>query len=284
MHAVTKTVNESAARRRPAEVVAGDGVRLFVRDWGEGRPVLFLHAWALSSGMWGEQAAALEAQGRRCIAFDRRGHGRSAAAQDAYGLDRLADDVADTIAALGLADLDIVAHSMGAAEALRYIARHGGDRVRRLVLLAPATPCLTARPDNPLGAPAEYFEALRGEMAADFAGWIDRNTEPFVTPATPPDVRAKLRAMMLATPVPVALACNRTLAAADVRPDLARLTAPTLVLHGDRDASAPLDITGRPTAAGIAGARLQVIEGAPHGLFVTHAEAVNAALTRFLGR
>ena len=271
-----------AARRGPAAGVrTDDATKLFVRAWGEGPPVLFVHSWALSSEMWDRQFAALGEQGLRCIAFDRRGHGRSDVPSSGYDMDTLADDLAAVIAAQCLRDITLVGHSMGGNEVVRYLGRHGTARVRRVVLLAPTTPFVLQTADNPYGAPPAFFEATRAQWIADFPKWVEDNKRPFFTPETSAATMEWLAGLMLATPLPVALACNRSAVATDLRTDLARIDRPVLVLQGDKDASAPLDITGRRTAAGIPGAQLKVYPGAPHGLFVTHAAQVNADLIAF---
>lgn len=279
----------SVAAPRPAKAApprrtirARDGTALFHRDWGEGRPVVFVSSWALTSEMWAYQVAHLSDAGFRCIAFDRRGHGRSDVPAAGYDLDTLADDLDSVVEGLGLRDVDVVTHSMGGAEAVRYLARHGGRRVRRLAMLSPSGPCLMQRPDNPYGAPRAYFEARLAEFRADFPKWTRENQAPFFTPATSQPLQDWLIAQMLTTPTPVAIAAFRALFEADVRPDLSKIDRPTLILHGDRDASAPLEITGRRFAGGIRGAELKVYAGAPHGLFVTHMDQVNRDLERFL--
>jgi pimeloyl-ACP methyl ester carboxylesterase len=282
---VTALAEARPAAARPTRertLRAADGTRLFHRDWGEGRPVVFVSSWALSSEMWAYQVAHLSEAGFRCIAFDRRGHGRSDVPADGYDIDTLADDLAAVIDGLGLAQADIVAHSMGGAETARYLARHGTGRVRRVAMLAPAGPCLTQTPDNPYGAPREVFEARIAEWKADFPAWVRANQAPFFTPAASQPMQEWLVAQMLTTPTPVAIAAFRALADADVRADLAKIDRPTLILHGDKDASAPLEITGRRFAAGIRGAELKVYPGAPHGLFLTHMDQVNRDLEAFL--
>lgn len=257
-------------------VTARDGTRLFVRDWGAGPPVLFLHSWALESAMWRQQFAALGGQGVRCIAFDRRGHGRSDVPGTGYDLDTLADDVATVIERLGLREVTLVGHSMGGSEVVRYLGRHGTARVRSVVLVAPTTPFLTRTTDNPYGAPPAYFEQLRATWAADFPRWVEENKRPFFTADTAPATMDWLARMMADADLPAAIACSAAYVATDLRPDLARIDRPVRVIHGNKDVSAPLEMTGRRTAAGIAGARLIVYEGAPHGLFVTHAARLNA--------
>jgi pimeloyl-ACP methyl ester carboxylesterase len=272
----------AAQPKAPATIRAQDGTRLFHRDWGEGRPVVFASSWALTSEMWAYQVAHLSEAGFRCIAFDRRGHGRSDAPAHGYDMDTLADDIAAVIDQLGLKQVDLVAHSMGGSEVARYIGRHGAGRVRKVALVAPAGPCLVQKPDNAFGAPQAYFDARIAEWRADFPKWARENQAPFFTPSTSQPMQEWLIAQMLSTPTPVAIAAFQALVRADVRPDLAKIDRPTLVLHGDRDASAPLDITGRRFAAGIKGAELKVYAGAPHGIFVTHMEQVNRDLETFL--
>jgi pimeloyl-ACP methyl ester carboxylesterase len=170
---------------------------------------------------------------------------------------------------------------MGGGEALRYFTRHGAGPVSRLVLVAPATPCIMRRADNPAGVPKEMLDRNREMLAHDFPGWMDANAGPFFTPDTSEGVKQWVKAQMHRTAIQAVVECNRALSEADFRPDLAKVTVPTLVLHGDKDASAPLDFTGRRTAAGIEGAKLVVYEGAPHGLFVSHAERLARDITAF---
>jgi len=270
------------AARRVNEIRARDGARLFHRDWGEGPAVVFAASWALSSEMWAYQVAHLADAGFRCIAYDRRGHGRSDAPATGYDMDTFADDLAAVIEALDLHDVVLVGHSMGGAEVVRYLGRHGTSRVRKAVLMAPVTPYLVQTDDNPMGAPRAYFDATMAQWASDFPKWAYDNTAPFFTPQTSPGMIAWLRDQLVATPVPVATATMRAVLAKDLRPDLAKIDRPVLVMHGTKDASAPIDMTGRPTAAGIRGAELKVYEGAPHGLFLTHMAQVNRDLEAYI--
>lgn len=275
---------QGAPSRRSGDcwVEAEDGTRLYVRDVGAGRPVVFLHGWALSSRMWQYQVDELVGRGFRCITFDRRGHGRSDEPGRGYDLDRLVGDLESVLDALDLHDVTLVGHSFGGMEAVRYAAREGRKRVARLALLSATTPCLRKTADNPNGIDDVAFEFLRTLWRTDFAQWIDDNTAPFFTPATNALTIRWMVDMMLATPLDVAIAVNETMCAADLRDDLRSLGIPTLVVHGDADASAPLSLTGAPTAALVPHACFQVYEGAPHGLFVTHRERLNADLVRFL--
>jgi len=271
----------TAQPKRAAVIYAKDGTKLFFRDWGEGQPVVFASSWALSSEMWAYQVAHLAERGFRCIAFDRRGHGRSDAPGRGYDMDTLADDLAAVIETLGLGDAILVGHSMGGAEVVHYLGRHGAAKVRKIALVAAVGPYMVQTADNPYGAPMAYHQATMRQWAADFPEWAMDNQAPFFTPETSPAMKAWLTDQLLATPVPVAVATFKALIGKDLRPDLPKIDLPTLIIHGDKDASAPLAITGQRLAAGIRGAELKVYPGAPHGLFVTHMDRLNADLETF---
>jgi pimeloyl-ACP methyl ester carboxylesterase len=264
-------------------VSAADGTRLFVRDWGgNGKPILFVHSWTLASQMWQYQIPVLVEAGYRPIVYDRRGHGRSDVPAHGYDSDTLVDDLAHIVAALDLAHVALVGHSMGGGEIVRYTARRAAGRVDRIALLAPTTPFILKTADNPNGVPAAAFEALRAVWRKDFGKWMDDNTAPFFTPETSPGMMRWMTGTMQSTPLDVAIACNKSMVETDFRGDAAAIRVPTLILHGDKDASAPLPLTGAATARLIPHATLKVYEGAPHGLFVTHMDRVNADLLAFL--
>jgi pimeloyl-ACP methyl ester carboxylesterase len=268
---------------RPPFVAAPDGTRLFVQDWGSGRPVLLLSAWTFDASIWGSHIAALDAKGFRCIAPDRRGHGRSEMTSAGYDLDTLTDDVAAVIEQRDLREVTLVGFSMGSMEAVNYLRRYGSERIARLVLVSPTTPFLLKTEDNPDGVPKAMIDANNAAIARDFAQWIAANEAPFFTPDTPEITRAWIREMMLRVPVPVALACRKTIAFADLRAAAAKIDCPTLILHGDKDASAPLPLTGAKTAKLIQGSRLIVYEGGPHPLPITHRERVLSDMLAFMG-
>lgn len=279
--AAVATPRRAEAQTRSVTIRAKDGTRLFHRDWGEGPAVVFASSWALSGEMWAYQVAHLADAGFRCIAFDRRGHGRSDVPGRGYDMDTLADDIAAVIDGLALKDVILVGHSMGGAEVVRYLGKHGTAKVRKVVLMAAVAPYVVQTPDNPYGAPMAFHEATLRRYATDFPGWAMENQAPFFTAETSPAMKEWLTDQLLATPVPVAVAAFKALIGKDLRPDLPRIDRPTLVMHGDKDASAPLAITGERLAAGIQGAALEVYPGAPHGLFVTHMEQVNRDLEAF---
>jgi non-heme chloroperoxidase len=259
-----------------------DGTKLFVHDWGSGRPILFLSASTLQSNVWGGHMATLIDRGFRCVALDRRGHGRSEAPSFGYDLDTLADDVAAVIEQRNLKDVILVAHSMGSAEAVRYCARHGMDRVARLMLAAPVIPSPIQTPDNPDGIPIEAIQAQRDAVTASLPKWISENESPFFTPETDSETRRWIKDMILSVSVPVAAACSKTMVASDTRGDLGKITKPTLIVHGDKDASAPLSLTGARAARLIPNCKLIVYPGAPHALILTHKERFIADLLEFV--
>ncbi len=277
------TTSLHAARAgEPGFVRTADGVNLFYRDWGQGEPIVFVASWSLPSDSWNYQMLALSEQGFRCVAFDRRGHGRSSDPGRGYDFDTLANDLAAVLDVLDLRGVTLVGHSMGPGEIVRYLTRHGGDRVARIALLGATTPLLFRTADNPDGIDASYFEAFRrDELMRDFPKWIEDNFPPFVTPETSPQMRDWVGGMALRTSGKALLDTNRAVTTADFREELPKITVPTLVIHGDRDVTAPLDITGRRTADLVPDAKLQVYEGAPHGLFVTHIDRLNQDLLDF---
>lgn len=269
---------------RATDILTRDGVRLALQDWGDGPPIVFLSSWALGGDMWTSQRIHFAGRGHRCVTLDRRGHGRSDRPSSGYGLDQLADDVASLMDQLDLRSAVLVGHSMGGAEAIRYLARHGTARVDRLVLLAAVAPYIVQTDDNPWGAPMTFHEAVMARWARDFPAWAEEGRSAFFAEGASRPMQDWLFRQLLHTPPEVAIATFRGLLATDLRPDLARIGCPTLIVHGDRDASAPLEITGQRLAAGIPGSTLEVVPGAPHGLFVTHQDIVNASINAFIHR
>lgn len=270
--------------RASPQIASSDGTRLHVQDWGSGRPVLFVSAWTLNADFWGTHMVALAKAGFRTVAFDRRGHGRSDAPSTGYDSDTLADDLAMVIESRELKDVVVVAHSMGAGEVVRYVSRHGAAHIGRLVLVAPTTPYLVRTADNPDAVPEEVLDGQLRQVAENFPRWVQENEAPFFVPETDFETRAWIKAMMLSVPLPVAIAFRRDSGRTDFRADLRQIRVPTLILHGDRDASAPLALTGIRTAELIEGSRLEVYKGAPHCLPLTHREKFLADLSDFGSR
>ena len=273
----------STATRTATPIRTSSGVGLFHRDWGDGPPVVFVASWSLPSDSWAYQMLASSETGFRCIAYDRRGHGRSDDPGRGFDFDTLADDLAAVMEALDLRDATLVGFSMGTGEIVRYLTRNGVGRVARVVLVGTTTPMLVRAVDNPGGVDPAVFEAFRRDaLMRDFPGWIDDSMVPFVTPDTPSGLCNWVRDMALRTSAKALLECNRTLTTADFRAELRSVAVPTLVVHGEHDATCRLELTGRPTAALLPNAQLAVYEGAPHGLFLTHMARLNADLLAFI--
>jgi non-heme chloroperoxidase len=262
-------------------ITARDGTQLYWREWGAGPPLLFLGSLGLGGRMWDYQIAAFADEGFRCIALDRRGHGRSEEPARGYDHDTFAADVARLIEALDLSGVTLITHSMAGGEAVRYLSRHGSGRVARLVLLAPMTPALLQGPDNPDGAPRAGFEALWAAWRRDHPKWVEEATAPFFVPETSPALMRWVVAQMQAS-LPVVLACSRAMVEEDFRAEMRRIAIPTLLIHGDRDRSAPIELTGKPSAALIPGCRFLIYEGAPHGLIYTHMDRLHGDILSFL--
>jgi non-heme chloroperoxidase len=273
--------------RRPREIVTGDGTRLHYRDWGANRPIVFVAPWALTSRWWDYHLASLAASGFRCIAFDRRGHGRSDEPGGGYDFDTLADDLSTVIRALDLRDVLLVGHSMGAAEVVRYLSRHRAARVAQAALIATITPLTVKTADNPDGAPPEVLERVRQGLMRDPGGTIASAAAAFF--GTPRNTVAAAtleswtRSILDGSSLKVMLDLHRAMTTTDFRPDLRAIGVPTLLVHGDADASARLDLTSRRTHALIKGSTLTIYEGAAHGLVVTHAERLHQDLLAFAG-
>jgi non-heme chloroperoxidase len=226
--------------------------------------------------------AALTARGFRCVAPDRRGHGRSDAPSTGYDLDTLVDDLSRIMDQFDLRDAVLVAHSMGAFEAVRYCATRGTNRIARVVLAAPATPFSTRTGDNPEGWPREAIAAQTQLIGRDFPRWIGENEGPFFTPDTSQETRTWIKNMMMSVSLPVALATRAATSSVDVRPDLKKVICPTLIVHGDKDVSAPLAMTGARTARLIPNTRLMVYPNAPHAIILTHQERFLSDLLEFI--
>jgi non-heme chloroperoxidase len=265
-------------------ITTKSGTTLFYKDWGHGRPMVFLHAWAMSSAIWEYNMLHFESLGYRCIAFDRRGHGRSDDPCKGFDFDTLAGDIDDVLEALDLRDIILVAHSMGGAEALRYVSRFNGKgRVAKLILLA-APECLARSADNPDGVDPELSEMGLREIAEDFTKWIDENTYPFYLAdkfeVSDGIVRWSID-MMMHTSLQVAINCRRAIFYADLRPDARRINIPTLVIHGDADASIPF-WCGQSLSRNISGCVFKPYAGAPHGLIISHARQIREDILQFI--
>jgi non-heme chloroperoxidase len=266
------TEAQNPGRARPSFIETDDGASLFHLDWGTGKPVLFTHAWGLNADIWEYQLVELVNQGLRCVAYDRRGHGRSSDPGRGYDYDRLADDLAAVVNQLDLTEVTLVAHSMGNGEAVRYLRRHGSARIARLVMLSTIPPQSTSD-FSPLIA------GLKQDRPAFFAKGVAAFTggHPAVSPAMTEWIIAQF---MRASPKGT-IACMHSIARGDFRADMRAVTVPTLIAHGDKDMVNPLDTTAQKVAGLIPGSTLKVYEGAPHGLVITHRDRLARDILAF---
>jgi pimeloyl-ACP methyl ester carboxylesterase len=269
-----ETGTMASRRRRPSFVDTDDGASLFYLDWGAGKPVLFTHAWALNADIWEYQLTALADQGVRCIAYDRRGHGRSTDPGRGYDYDRLADDLAAVIDQLDLREVTLVGYSMGNGEALRYMARHGSARIARLVMVSTVPPRSDASAFNGLIA------ALQQDRPAFFAKGVMAFTGGH--PAVSPEMTAWVVAQFMRSSPKGVIDCMRTISRGDLVADLRAVSVPTLMLHGDKDQVSPLDRNARKVAELIAGSTLKVYEEGQHGLVLTHRDRLTRDILAFV--
>jgi non-heme chloroperoxidase len=261
-----------------------DGVGLFYRDWGTGSPLVFLAPWSMDSDWWEYQMAYLVGQGLRCIAYDRRGHGRSVEPSGGYEYDTLADDLNEVIERLDLHGVTLVGHSIGCGEVVRYLSRHGAGRIARIAMVAPNTPLVVKTADNPDGVDRRLLEEARARLSKDRPHVIAAAAPAFFN-ARKNSVSAEMMQwwtdMMLKCSLRVQLDMHRMFTETDFRSELSQISLPTVIIHGDSDTSAPIDRTGRKTASLISGSQLKVYEDAAHGLPITHMERLNQDLLAF---
>jgi non-heme chloroperoxidase len=263
-------------------IEAADGTNLFFRDWGAGAPIVFLSSLGSSSLQWQYNTVPLSSHGFRCIAYDRRSHGRSSDPGRGYGYDTLAGDLAAVLDQLDLRGVTLVTHSMSGGEAVRYLTLYGSSRVARLVLVAPTLPYILKTPDNPGGIDRSAIDALRALWYTDYPKWVTDNMRPIFTPETSDAMVQWGVGLLIDTSLKAILDCHHSVTDTDFRAELPRIKVPTLIVHGDKDVNAQIDFTGRRTAKLIPRCVFKVYEGAAHGLFITHADRFNKDLTTFV--
>lgn len=265
------------------------GTSIHYEDFGgHGRPVVLIHGWPLSHRMWEGQINVLRDAGYRCVAYDRRGFGESGRPTEGYDYDTLASDLNDLVRSLALKDAVLVGFSMGGGEVVRYLSQYGDEeRVTAAALVAAVPPYLLETPDNPGAVPASVFDGMLAAVKADRIGFLEHFLVNFYNlDAEGRHLSADLLAYVksiawMASPL-ATQQCITAFGTTDFRADLATVTVPTLVVHGSVDRIVPFEVSGARAAAAIAGSRLEVIDGAPHGLTATHGPALNTLLLDFL--
>ncbi|HWO02088.1 MAG TPA: alpha/beta hydrolase [Blastocatellia bacterium] len=267
-------------------ITTRDGTQIYYKDWGEGQPVVFSHGWPLSADAFEDQMFFLASKGYRCIAHDRRGHGRSSQPLNGNDMDTYADDLAALVEALDLKDAIHVGHSTGGGEVARYIGRHGTKRVAKAVLIGAVPPLMLKTPANPNGAPIEVFDQLRAGVQADRAQLFIDLSMPFYG-FNRPDARISqglrdafwLQGMQCG--MPGAYDCIKAFSETDFTEDLKKFDVPTLILHGDDDQIVPIGASALLSSKLVKGAVLKVYPGLPHGMCSTDKDQINADLLAF---
>ena len=268
-------------------ITTPDNTKLYVKDWGQGRPVILIHGWPLSADSWDDQAMALAENGFRAIAYDRRGFGRSDQPWSGYNYDALADDLAAVIKETGATDAALVGFSMGGGEVARYMSRHGGENVSQAALVSSVVPYMLKTDDNPNGVEQATFDEMTTGMKKDRAHFFSSFFKDFygvglLSHPVSDELREWSRNTAMKASLKATLDCAAAFATTDFRPDLAAFNVPTLIIHGTDDQTVPIDASGRAAAKGIAQSTLLEYEGAPHGLFATHKEKFTEDLLSFL--
>ncbi len=270
-----------------SEMTTKDGTQIYFKDWGTGRPVVFSHGWPLSADAWESQMVFLASHGYRCIAHDRRGHGRSGQPWGGNDMDTYADDLSALIESLDLNGATLVGHSTGGGEVARYLGRHGANRVVKAVLVAAVTPLMLQTQANPGGLPIKTFDPIRAGVAADRSQFFNDLTAAFFG-ANRPDakvsqgVRDAFWLQGMQGGLKNQLDCIKAFSETDFTQDLKKFDVPTRIIHGDDDQIVPIAASAEASSKLVKNATLRVYPGGPHGLADTHKEQLNADLLAFL--
>ncbi len=264
-----------------------DNTKLFVKDWGSGRPVILLSGWPLSADSWDDQAVEIAAAGYRAIAYDRRGFGRSTQPWKGYDYDTLADDLSSVIAQTGAKDATIVGFSMGGGEMARYMSRHNGKSVVQAALISSVVPFMLKTADHAEGVEQEVFDKMVFEIKKDRAKFFAGFFKAFfginiMSQPVSDELVEWARSMAMQASLKATLECVQSFSSTDFRGDLSAFKVPTLIIHGTDDTTVPIDAAARAAARGISQSVLIEYDGAPHGLFATDKAKLSNDLLSFL--
>jgi non-heme chloroperoxidase len=281
------TTVSAAKTIRGSFVETKDGTQIYFKDWGTGQPVVFSHGWPLTADAWDAQMVFLASKGYRCIAHDRRGHGRSTQPWDGNEMDTYADDLATLVEALDLHDAVHIGHSTGGGEVARYLGRHGTSRVAKAVLIGAVPPLMLKTAANRGGLPIEAFDAIRAGVTADRSQYFKDLTLPFygynrAGAKVSEGVRESFWLQGMMAGHKSALDCIKAFSETDFTTDLKTFDVPTLILHGDDDQIVPIGASAMQSSTLVKGATLKVYPGLPHGMCTTNADQINADLLAFI--
>ncbi|TKD00315.1 alpha/beta fold hydrolase [Polyangium fumosum] len=271
-----------------ATITVRDGTQIYYKDWGAGRPVVFSHGWPLTADAWEDQMVFLAARGYRCIAHDRRGHGRSSQPYGGNEMDTYADDLAELLNHLDLREATLVGHSTGGGEVTRYLGRHGSARVAKLVLVGAVPPLMLKTEANPGGLPIDVFDGIRKAVTEDRSQFFKDLPTPFYGANRPggrlsEGLRDSFWRQGMQAGLKNALDCIKAFSETDFTEDLKKIDVPTLLLHGDDDQIVPFGASAQAAAKLLKVAELRVYAGGDHGLPSTHKDRINADLLAFIG-
>lgn len=264
-----------------------DGTEIYYKDWGSGPPITFSHGWPLNADAWDEQMFFLASHGYRCIAHDRRGHGRSGQSWNGNDLSTYADDLAELFEALDLKDAVMIGHSTGGGEVTRFIGRHGTARVSKAILVSAIPPLMVKTPANPGGLPIGVFDEIRTGLLRDRSQYYRELAEPFYGANRPGSkvsqgVKDAFWAWCMQVGFKGSYDCVKAFSETDLTEDLKKIDVPALVLHGDDDQIVPIADSALLSSKIIKKATLKVYPGAPHGLMATHRDRFHEDLLAFI--
>lgn len=268
-------------------IETASNVKLYVKDYGNGKPVILIHGWPLSNEMWEYQIGALVDNNFRVIAYDRRGFGKSSQPWNGYSYDTLTDDLKAIIDQLKLTNITLVGFSMGGGEVVRYFSRYGGKNVSKAVLISSITPFLLRSDNNPEGATPEKSEATANEIKNDRIGFLDGFGKMFFgmslinKPLSTPLLEYYRMLCSFASPR-ATLECAKSFSTTDFRDEMSSVNVPTLIIHGDEDKIVPIEVSSEKATTLIPDNKFIVYEEAPHGLFYTERHRLNKDLIEFI--